>query len=298
MADRSYLNQPHLHVQAPYRPAVLTYPGNLQEALRQAQENSEKTLFGIGQGIPSTFLTKVFAATKPDFIWIDVEHGMYDRLTLHDCIHAANHHSEGKTMVIVRVPKHDEVSLTTALDAGAAGIMIPCCESAQEVEHFMNEIYYPPVGRRSFSPWVFTPGISDASLYEDDGFNMQSSNRHVAVIAQIESVEGVKNIDEIAAVKGVSAMMFGPGDFSADARIPMSLNFAQPHPTLVDALEKFAKAGQKAGIPLLGYAADAKMIPAMVDQGYRMILLMFDVWGVSHLLHGKVQEAKEVVQKK
>lgn len=45
-------------------------------------------------------------------------------------------------MAIVRVPKEDEISLTTALDAGAAGIIIPHCESKEEVEEFMKKIYY------------------------------------------------------------------------------------------------------------------------------------------------------------
>jgi 4-hydroxy-2-oxoheptanedioate aldolase len=45
-------------------------------------------------------------------------------------------------MAIVRVPKHDEVSLTTALDAGASAIVIPHTESAQEVIDFMKDIYY------------------------------------------------------------------------------------------------------------------------------------------------------------
>jgi 4-hydroxy-2-oxoheptanedioate aldolase len=45
-------------------------------------------------------------------------------------------------MVIVRVPKHDELSLTTALDAGAAGIIIPHCESAEEVKSFIKEAYF------------------------------------------------------------------------------------------------------------------------------------------------------------
>jgi 4-hydroxy-2-oxoheptanedioate aldolase len=45
-------------------------------------------------------------------------------------------------MVICRVPKHDELSLTTALDAGCAGIVIPHVESAQEVKDFMKEMYF------------------------------------------------------------------------------------------------------------------------------------------------------------
>jgi hypothetical protein len=45
-------------------------------------------------------------------------------------------------MVIVRVPQHDEISLTTALDAGAAGIVIPHAESAEEVTQFLEEAYF------------------------------------------------------------------------------------------------------------------------------------------------------------
>lgn len=59
MANKSYLEQPDLHTKAEHRAALLTYPGNLQEALRQAQADPKKTLFGVGQGMPSTFLTKV-----------------------------------------------------------------------------------------------------------------------------------------------------------------------------------------------------------------------------------------------
>lgn len=45
-------------------------------------------------------------------------------------------------MVLVRVPKHDTVSISTALDAGAAGIVIPHVESAQEVKDKIKEIYF------------------------------------------------------------------------------------------------------------------------------------------------------------
>ncbi|KAI0121756.1 Pyruvate/Phosphoenolpyruvate kinase-like domain-containing protein [Xylariales sp. AK1849] len=295
MTDQPYLEQADLHTKAPFRSALLTYPGNLQGALRQAVEDPKKTLFGVAQGIPSTFVTKVLASTRPDFIWIDVEHGMFDRLTLHDAIHAAQHHSEGQSLVVVRVPKHDEVSLSTALDAGAAGIVIPHTESAQEVKDFIKEIYYPPVGGRSFSPWTFTPGISDASLYKNDPFNMGTSNRHIVIIPQIESVKGVENVEEIAAVEGVGALMFGPGDFMADAGLPMKLG-GEPHPTFVAAMGKFAEAGQKYGRPLFGAAMSLDMVPMMIQQGYRAIAVAFDAWGLANLIHGSLVKAKECVQ--
>lgn len=68
--------------------------------------------------------------------------GNIEILTSPSCIHAAQHHSEGKTMVVCRIPKHDEVSLTTALDAGAAGLVIPHTESAQDIRDKVKEVFY------------------------------------------------------------------------------------------------------------------------------------------------------------
>lgn len=45
-------------------------------------------------------------------------------------------------MAVVRVPKHDETALSTALEAGASAIIIPHCESAEEVRTFMKETYF------------------------------------------------------------------------------------------------------------------------------------------------------------
>lgn len=79
-----YLEQPQLHTKAPHRAALLTYPGNLKKALKLASEDQANSLFGIASGIPSVFYTKVLASTRPDFIFIDVEHGMFNRLELHE----------------------------------------------------------------------------------------------------------------------------------------------------------------------------------------------------------------------
>jgi 4-hydroxy-2-oxoheptanedioate aldolase len=71
---------------------------------------------------------------------------MLTQISSSSAIHAAQHHSEGKALVVVRVPKHDEISLTTALDAGASGIVIPHCESAEEVKAVLEEAYYRKCG--------------------------------------------------------------------------------------------------------------------------------------------------------
>lgn len=84
MTDAPYLQQANLFANAPHRAALLTQPGNFKGALKAAQEDPTKTLFGVAHGIPSVFVTKVMASARPDFIWIDVEHGMFNRLELHE----------------------------------------------------------------------------------------------------------------------------------------------------------------------------------------------------------------------
>jgi 4-hydroxy-2-oxoheptanedioate aldolase len=79
-----YSEQKALHTEAPYRSAQLTQPGNLKKALADAQADASKTLLGVAHGIPSSFVTKLIASTKPDFIWMDVEHAMFNRLELHE----------------------------------------------------------------------------------------------------------------------------------------------------------------------------------------------------------------------
>lgn len=109
------------------------------------------------------------------------------------------------------------------------------------------------MGHRSFSPWTFTPGVSDASLYPNDSYNVTTSNNHVCIIPQIESVKGVENVDEIAAVPGVNALMFGPGDYMIDAGLDLSsVLTGQPHPTFAKAMTKFTEAAQRNGLPIFG----------------------------------------------
>lgn len=152
-----------------------------------------------------------------------------------------------------------------------------------------------PLGQRSFSPWTFTPGISDASLYANDAFNMKSSNNHICLIPQIESVKGLENIEAIAAVEGVSGLMFGPGDYSADAGIELKLG-GEPDPRFLEAMGRFVAAANKFDLPLFGAAQSPQMIPMMIQQGYMAIAVAFDMWGLAGLVNDAMKGARAIVE--
>lgn len=123
-----------------------------------------------------------------------------------------------------------------------------------------------PIGHRSFSPWTFTPGVSDASLYPKDNYNVATSNNHVCIIPQIESVKGVENVDEIAAVPGVHALMFGPGDYMIDAGLDLSNALSgEPHPTFAKAMGRFGAAAHNNGLPIFGQVILPGMLNVLAD---------------------------------
>jgi 4-hydroxy-2-oxoheptanedioate aldolase len=215
---------------------------------------------------------------------------MFDRLQLQDTIHAIHHHSEGKTMCIVRIPPHQELVLNTALDAGASGIIIPHVEEPSQITEMLDWIYYPPKGKRSFSPWTFAPGVNDLSMYPTDEFNMTTSNEHVAIIAQIESVKGVQNAELIAQTPGVDGIFFGPGDYMADAGLEMTLK--KPQPQLFQAMMATAAAAKKHGVPMKGGTMDPSQIPMMIDAGWRMLTVSMDVWTIGQTFKAKLDKGR------
>jgi len=193
-------------------------------------------------------------------------------------------------MVVCRVPKDDEISLTTALDAGCAGIIIPHVESADEVREFMKRMYFGAPGHRSFSPWTFTPGLAQ-SLYPADPYNVATSNNHVCLIPQIESLKGIENCEEIAAVEGIAGLMFGPGDYMIEAGMDLDgFLKGNPDPKFFEAMARFGAAAAKNDVPVFGGALSLDQIPMIIETGVRAVFVQFDVWGVTRLMADSLAE--------
>lgn len=75
----------------------------------------------------------------------------------------------------------------------------------------------------------------------------------MCIIPQVESVKGVENVEEIAAVPGIGALMFGPGDYMIDAGLDMSSALSGvPHPTFAKAMGRFGAAAQANDLPIFG----------------------------------------------
>ena len=160
----------------------------------------------------SPFLTEMIAGTGFDFIWIDAEHGALDRGDIQTHLLACR---AAGAAGLVRVPGNDPNQIKSVLDMGADGVIIPMVNTAADAEAAAAATHYPPVGIRGM-------GLRRAcnyGLWDKDEY-VENTDRHVWTVAQIEHVDAMDQLAEIAAVPGISAFVIGPNDFSMSLRTP------------------------------------------------------------------------------
>jgi 2-keto-3-deoxy-L-rhamnonate aldolase RhmA/alpha-beta hydrolase superfamily lysophospholipase len=171
-----------------------------------------------------------------DLVVLDTEHGPGGGLELEHHLRAAD---AAAVPALVRVPKGDPAGIGAALDAGAAGVVVPHVRSAAEAEAVVAAAHYPPRGRRGFALSTRAGGYGAAGWDE----HVARAARETVVVVQIEDAEAVERTAEICAVPGVSGMLLGAAD------LRMSLG-RSPEPE-IDAILGAARA------PVLAVAATA-----------------------------------------
>lgn len=140
-------------------------------------------------------------------VWICNEHVPNDWLNLEHMIRAAKLYDMD---TIVRVAKGSYSEYVKPFEADATGIMVPHVASADEARRIVEMTRFHPVGRRPIDGGNMD-GLFCQVPYPE---YIEQSNRERLLIFQIESPEALANVEEIAAVPGYDALLFGPGDFS------------------------------------------------------------------------------------
>lgn len=167
-------------------------------------------LIGTILTLPASELAEIASAAGLDWLFLDMEHGPIDPGDLVRMIQAVRE----PCAPVVRVPENEEMWIKKALDSGAAGVIIPRVNSAEEAARAVHWAKYPPEGGRGV-------GFARANLY---GARFQehvdTANGTTAVIVQVEHIDAVRAIDDILAVPGVDAVFIGPYDLSASLGKP------------------------------------------------------------------------------
>jgi 2-keto-3-deoxy-L-rhamnonate aldolase RhmA len=195
-----------------------------------------KGALGVWSMSGSPLVAEALGCAGYDFVVLDMEHAPNDVPRLLPLLQAVAGTSAAP---LVRLPWNDIVVVKQVLDIGANSIMFPYIQNAEEARRAVAATRYPPDGVRGVA------GMSRATRFGGVGGYFGKAADELCVVLQLETIEAVANLAEIAAVPGVDSIFIGPSDLSAS----MGLIGQVDHPSVQEALAKAAKACAAVGKP-------------------------------------------------
>lgn len=220
---------------------------------------SSSPLWGSFLKTPSPIIVEVLASAELDLLCIDAEHAPFDRGAIDLCVMSAR---AAGLPVVVRTPTAAPEHILNALDCGADGVLLPHIRSANEARAAVVAAQYGR-GGRGYAGSSRAAGYGLKSIPD----HLRASAGGTVVIAQIEDVEAVEAIDEIAQVPGLDAIFVGRIDLT------IALGETDPNaPAVIAAVEQVLASGQAAGVPVGMFVPRDADVPFWRDKGARLFL--------------------------
>jgi 2-dehydro-3-deoxyglucarate aldolase len=212
--------------------------------------------------LPTPEVAEILADLGFDWLFIDAEHAPIEIRDAQTLLQAAG----PGCPCLVRVPAGEEVWIKSALDIGAAGVIVPQVHTAGQAERVVHLCKYPPQGSRGV-------GVARAQGYGGRLTEyLVTANEQVAVVVQAESAEAVRNIRSIARVPGIDAVLIGPYDLSSSLGKVGQLT----DPEVTGAMTAVTKACLDAGVRLGIFGANAAAVRPFIEQGFTLIAMGID----------------------
>ena len=213
--------------------------------------------------IPNSYSAEIMAHQGWDAVTIDLQHGPVDFQAAVGMMQAI---STTNAVPMARVPWNEAGIIMKLLDAGAYGIICPMINNREEAERFVSYGRYPPIGTRSMGP-------NRAVQYGGADY-WQGSNEEVLLLAMIETREGLKNLDDILSVKGLSGVYVGPSDLSMAHGKPPTLDPSDSE--VVEAIKLIAKKTHNKGLIAGVHTDGPKTALTRFEQGYHFSTILND----------------------
>lgn len=208
--------------------------------------------------------------------WLCLEHVPNDLSVIEQSVRAAKIHDMD---VIVRVARGSYSDYIRPFECDATGVMVPHVESAEQARMIVDYCRFAPLGRRALDGGNVDGAFCQAPL-ED---YLQHANTERFLILQIESPEGLDNVEEIAAVPGFEFLLFGAGDFAH--RIGKAGQYTCPE---VDAARRRVEAAALAAGKRCMAVGLTAATPGLKERSYSILNLASDVVGLGTYLKGQL----------
>lgn len=194
-----------------------------------------------------------------DCIWLDLEHRAMSTREVQALLAFAHVYDID---IMARPPTREPAGLYRFLEDGAAGLLIPMVNTAEEARQLVQAVKFPPLGNRGLDGVGFDSDFGGHPIADYVAW----ANRETFLAVQIESPAGVAQAEAIAAVPGVDLLFVGPGDLGLRLQ-------GQTELTLDDAWETVATACQKHGKAFGGPTFSVDEAERRRRQGAQMLVI-------------------------
>lgn len=177
----------------------------LSNPIKERMQRGETVLGMTVRLARSGDIALIAKSTGHDFIFIDAQHSIFSLETIADIAQVA---AGCGVTPLVRVRRYDDPNTSLLLDNGVMGIVFPDVDTAQQARHAVAAAKFAPIGKRSVCGGY--PQFSYGSV--PVGEASKALNDATLVVCMIETMEGLKNVDEIAATSGVDVILVGSND--------------------------------------------------------------------------------------
>jgi 4-hydroxy-2-oxoheptanedioate aldolase len=215
---------------------------------------SGRPQIGLWSHLCSAVSIEILAGAGFDWLLLDMEHSPNE---LPDVLAQLQAMKGGTASPIVRPPWNDMVTFKRLLDIGVQTLLVPYVQTEAEARQAVAFTRYPPQGVRGYA------GAPRASGYGRVKDYAHRCADELCVLVQVETVQGLNNLEAIANVQGVDGVFIGPGDLSAALG-----HLGNPkHPTVLakidDAIERIRACGKAPGI----LTGDVTLAQHYLDRG-------------------------------
>ena len=181
-------------------------------------------------------IARIAKSTGHDFIFMDMQHSLF---SLESVGHIAQAALGCGVAPLVRVRSCHDLDTSLILDNGATGIIFPDINNAADARRAVEACKFAPIGKRSVSAGYPVFDLRPVPLAQ----SVPALNAATLVVCMIETVEGLANVDEIAAVEGVDVLHVGCNDLLTDMGKPGAFG----DPEIVVAIERVIAAAKAHG---------------------------------------------------
>jgi 4-hydroxy-2-oxoheptanedioate aldolase len=211
-----------------------------KNAFKAALKSGERAQIGLWLGLTDPVCAEICAGAGFDWLLIDGEHAPNDvrsSLALLQAVAPYPVHS------IVRPVAGDVQLIKQLLDIGAQTLLVPMVQSAEQAKLLVAAMHYPPAGMRGVGA-----ALARASQWNRVTHYLQQANDQMCLLVQVETRQGLENLDAIAAVDGVDGVFIGPADLSAALGHLGRPSHVDVQQAIEDAIGRIRAAGRAAGI--------------------------------------------------